>query len=732
MNKNRIRYNPETKVFTLETNNSSYQMQVREHNILVHLYYGANIGDSEITDQIVLLDRGFSPNPADADKVRTFSLDSLPQEYSAAGNGDYRCCALEVQGSDGSRAADLRYCAHRILKGKYALEGLPAMFASEDEAMTLEIDLCDEYTGLRVTLLYGVLGERDVITRAVRITNTGRSEVKLEKAGSAQLDFLHRPMDLIHFHGRHLMERIPERKELDHGIFTAGSTRGSSSHQHNPFVILCDHDTTEDHGDCYGIHFVYSGSFLMEAERDQFDQTRMIMGIHPQQFEWMLQPGETFTAPEVMLTYSGQGFGELSNRIHTAMRKNLMRGAYTEQPRPVLFNSWEAAYFDFNADSLLRIAQAARESGADLFVLDDGWFGKRDSDYSGLGDWVVNEKKIQGGLKALAEKIRSMGLSFGLWIEPEMVSEDSDLYREHPDWCMKLPGREPVRGRYQLNLDMTRKEVRDHVMDQICGIIDECGITYIKWDMNRNLGNVYSNALPAQRQGEVPHRYMLGVYEMMEELTRRFPDLLFENCSGGGGRFDAGMLYYSPQIWCSDNTDAISRLSIQYGTSFGYPVSTMGAHVSVCPNHQNGRSVSAGTRAVVASCGTFGYELDPGKLTAEERSQVREQIARFREKEPLVQSGAYYRLTSPLGGSPLAAWEFVSEDGSRALCEGVTLDAFSNSPLHLIRLRGLDALAHYRDRNSGKVYTGQALMKAGIVVPPLQEYCGFAFAFDRI
>ncbi|MCR5161214.1 MAG: alpha-galactosidase [Lachnospiraceae bacterium] len=729
---NWIRYNPDTKVFTLETKNSSYQMQVRELGILVHLYYGANIGDSEITDQIVLLDRGFSPNPPDAGRIRTYSLDSLPQEYSAAGNGDYRCCALDVKWDDGSRTADLRYSAHRILQGKYSLEGLPAMFAPEDEAMTLEIDLRDTVGDLQVTLLYGVLWDRDVITRAVLVKNTGNACVRLEKAGSAQLDFLHRPMDVIHFHGRHLMERIPERRTLDHGIFTTESTRGTSSHQHNPFVIFCDPDTTEEHGDCYGIHFVYSGNFLFEAERDQFDQTRAIMGINPKQFEWLLQPGCTFTAPEVILTYAEHGFGELSCRIHKAFRKNLMRSRYTEQPRPVLFNSWEAAYFDFDADRLLRIAEAVKASGADLFVLDDGWFGKRDSDYSGLGDWIVNEEKIQGGLQALSEKIRGLGLGFGLWIEPEMVSEDSDLFRQHPDWCMRFPGREPVRGRYQLNLDMTRKEVRDHVMEQIFGIIASCGITYIKWDMNRSLGNVYSNALPADRQGETAHRYMLGVYEMMEALTKRFPDLLFENCSGGGGRFDAGMLYYSPQIWCSDNTDAVSRLSIHYGTSFGYPVSAMGAHVSVCPNHQNGRSVSVETRAVTASVGTFGYELDPGKLTEEEREQVRAQIAWFREKEPLVQKGSYYRLVSPLGGSPLAAWEFVSEDGAAVLCEGVMLDAFSNSPLRLIRLRGLDPAAHYRDKDTGREYTGQALMKAGVVVPPMEEYRAFTFAFDRI
>ena len=713
-----ITYNDKTKVFTLRTKHSMYQMQVQKHDTLVHLYYGADVGETEIDYRIISMDRGFSGNPYEAGDDRTFSLDVLPQEYSGYGNGDYRINSLEVEHEDGSDAVHLRYKSCEIMDGKYSLKGLPAMFGTGEEAQTLKITLYDRVSGLQVHLLYGVFPELDVITRAVRMENQGEKQVTIQRAMSMEMDYPNMHMDMVHFYGRHAMERIKERLPLHHGVQSVESKRGTSSHQHNPFVILTDKTTTEKSGDCYGYALVYSGNFRCEIEVDQMNQTRFVMGIHPYHFSYRLNKGDVFETPEVVMAYSDKGFGRLSHIFHDAYRSNLIRSRYVTAPRPILINNWEATYFAFDDEKLLKIAKEAKEIGLDMFVLDDGWFGKRDSDISGLGDWTVNENKIREGLPALVKKIKAMGLKFGLWIEPEMVSEDSELYRRHPDWCLRIPERNMNRSRFQLNLDITRKEVRDYIMEQIFAVMDGCGVDYIKWDMNRSVDNVYSLALPKERQGEVFHRYMLGVYEMMERLITRYPDLLFENCSGGGGRFDAGMLYYSPQIWCSDNTDAIDRLKIQYGTSFGYPVSTMGAHVSVCPNHQTGRSVPFETRAVVASAGTFGYELDLEKLTPEEKELAKKQIKEYKEIEHLIQTGDYYRLASPYSNFDYVAWQFVSKDKKETVVNGVMLRNEANPHIHILRLEGLVSDALYRDEKSQRIYTGAALMKAGIPLPP--------------
>ncbi len=710
-------------LFTLRTKNTMYQMQAGNHGFLFHLYYGPDLGDADTADRIVLLDRGYCPNPFDVFPDRTFSPDALPLEYSAWGCGDYRTPALEVTaGKDGSRAADLRYDGYEILPGKYGLTGLPAMFGEEKDAMTLAVTLRDAVIGLKVTLLYGVFPELDIITRAVRITNESSGEdagapLYLEKAMSMSMDIMPRDLEMVHFHGRHTMERMPQRSALAHGRLSVGSTRGSSSHQHNPFVILCDRDTTEDFGLCWGYSFVYSGNFICEAEVDQLNQTRVVMGIHPRQFRWKLSQGETFETPEVILCCSAEGFSGLSHRLHDAIRSHLIRSPWVTKARPVLINNWEATYFNFNEDKLLSIAERARELGTELFVLDDGWFGSRNSDTSSLGDWQEDRNKLPEGLPHLAEKIRGLGLSLGLWIEPEMVSENSELYRNHPDWCLQVPGRKPFRGRDQLNLDITRPVVRDTVMDSICTLIRTCHISYIKWDFNRNIGNVYSAALPADGQGELFHRYVLALYAMQERLVTEFPDLLFENCAGGGGRFDCGMLYYSPQIWCSDNTDAIDRLTIQYGPSFGYPPSCMGAHVSASPNHQTGHSVPFDVRSTVASAGTYGFELDPEKMSEEEKQLAAEGIRRFKETESLVQEGDYYRLTDPMENREHVLWQFVSKDRSRTLAGGVILRSQANPPIRYVRLKGLKKESLYRDTVSGKCYTGAALMYAGIPLP---------------
>lgn len=728
-----ITFNEESRVFVLRTKNSMYQMQVIEYDTLVHLYYGANVGDTEITHRLCFLDRGFSGNPYEAGVDRTFSFDVLPQEYSGYGNGDYRINSLEVEHMDGSDAVHLRYESHRMRKGKYSLQGLPCMFGTEDEAETLEITLYDRISNLKVHLLYGVFPELDVITRAVRMENQGENPVKIQRAMSMEMDYPNRHMDFIHFYGRHTMERLMERLPLHHGVQSVESKRGMSSHQHNPFIILCDKKTTETHGECYGYALAYGGNHRCEIEVDQMEQTRVVMGIHPYHFSYLLNKGDTFETPEVIIAYSSEGLGKLSRIYHDAYRSNLIRSKYVKSSRPILVNNWEATYFDFNEEKLFDIARTAKEIGLDMFVMDDGWFGKRNSDFTSLGDWVVNEEKIRGGLPKLVERINKIGMKFGLWIEPEMISEESELYKEHPDWVLKIPERRMNRSRHQLNLDITRKEVRDHVMNKIFSVLDSCKVDYIKWDMNRAVDNVYSAALPAERQGEVFHRYVMGVYDMMERLVTRYPDLLFENCAGGGGRFDAGMLYYSPQIWCSDNTDAIDRLRIQYGTSFGYPISSMGAHVSVCPNHGTGRTTPFDTRAIVASAGTFGYELDLAKLSKEEKEMAKRHIKEYKEMEMLVLTGDYYRLTNPYRNQDYVLWQFVSKDKKEAVVHGVMLRNESNPHIHIMYLEGLDAQMHYIDEEKGTVYTGAALMKAGIPLPVgMGDYQPLKFRFRMV
>ena len=728
-----ISFQEDTKVFTLHTKTSMYQMQVGQFGTLLHLYYGVELGDTWVAHGIVNLDRGFSGNPYEADRDRTFSLDVLPQEYTAEGNGDYRIQGIEAEHEDGSHILQLKYDSYQIRKGKYALAGMPAMFAGEDEAETLEITLKDELSGVCVKLLYGVIWDCDIITRAVEVVNRGKASVTLRRVMSAELDFPRRPMDMIHFYGRHSMERLTERQPLRHGIQSVESKRGISSHHHNPAVIFCDRTATEDYGECFGITFVYSGNFICQAELDQVEQTRVVMGIHPYQFAWTLKPGESFVSPEAAMSFSGTGLETLSHHFHDGFREHLIRSSFVKKPRPILVNNWEATYFEFDEQKLYDIAKAAKEVGIEMFVLDDGWFGKRDSDYTGLGDWYVNEEKIHGGLPKLVDKIRKLGLKFGIWLEPEMVSEDSDLYRRHPDWCLRVPGRLPVRSRSQLNLDVTKKEVRDYIMEQIFKVIDSCQADYIKWDVNRALGNVFSQGVEAGRQGEVFHRHMLGVYDMMERLITRYPNLLFETCAGGGGRFDAGMLYYSPQIWCSDNTDAADRLEIHYGTSFFYPISTFGAHVSVCPNHQTGRTTSLRTRGTGAGSGTVGYELDLGHMDDEEKKAATAQIVQFKAAEGLVQTGDYYRLSAPGDRSNSVFWEFVSKDKKDVLVSGVVLRSEVNPPVHFLRFRGLMSDKLYREKESGETYLGIVLMKAGLAVPVTSEdYEAVAYRFEVV
>lgn len=705
----------EDRVFYLETKNSMYQMKADEYGVLRHLWYGKRTG----LDMDYLLDYpdiGFAGNIYEADTCRTYSLNTLPLEYGTAGVGDYRVPAISVTHMDGSSALDLRYVEYRITKGKYAIPGLPAVYAKETEAETLEVILKDTATQVYVILKYGILEEYDVITRSVVVENRGEQAVILQRVHSLCLDFPYGEWEWLHLHGRHAMERQPERREVFHGIQESSSTRGMSSHQQNPALLLCEKDCTETNGFCIGAVLMYSGSFQTQVERDQLNQTRIVMGIHPDTFSWKLEGKERFYAPEVILSCSSAGMGPLSRQFHRIIREHVCRGNYQMIERPVLINNWEATYFDFNEEKLLNIAKDAACLGVDMMVMDDGWFGKRDDDYSGLGDWYVNEKKLKGGLVKLVERVNALGMKFGIWFEPEMVSEDSDLYRTHPDWAIQIPGRKPMRGRSQLLLDMTRTEVRDYLYQVISAVLDSANVEYVKWDMNRSISDWYSAELTAERQGEMPHRYVLGLYELLERLTQAYPNVLFEGCSGGGGRFDAGMLYYCPQIWCSDDTDAYERTKIQYGTSFFYPISAVGSHVSAAPNHQTGRVTPIETRAVTAMAGSFGYELDLNTLSREEQEAVAEQIRRYKEYGPLIHNGDYYRLSNPMKDK-FAAWAFISRDQSRALVHGIIFQTEANMLRYRIRLQGLVSEKRYRLEGTEQIYTGAALMEAGILLP---------------
>lgn len=711
-----IQISPDGRTFTLQTKESSYQMKADAYGVLLHTWYGKKIEAENLEDLIFRSDVGFSGNPVEADRGREYSLDWLPQELPSSGVGDYRSDMLRICYENGSSAADFRFVSYEKLDGSYRIPGMPALYDTEEEqGETLVISMRETASGVMVKLYYGVFEEENIITRAVCVENQGQERVELDKALSCSMDFLFGGYEMMYFTGRHAMERNVERIPVRRAKVSVGSVRGTSSHQYNPAVILCKPETTEELGECYGFCLVYSGNFLAEAQQDQRNQTRVQMGIHDYQFRHVLEPGESFFAPQVILSYSGQGFSRLSHQYHNIIREHICRGRYKHEQRPVLINNWEATYFDFNKEKILNIARQASELGIEMLVLDDGWFGNRNDDFRGLGDWFVNEEKVGGTLKELGEEIRGMGMKFGLWFEPEMISEDSRLYQEHPEWAMVIPGRAPNRGRYQLSLDMGRADVRDYLFERLEDILSNAPIDYVKWDLNRSICDAYSAVLPRERGGEVYHRYVLGVYDLLERFTQRFPDILLEGCSGGGGRFDAAMLYYSPQIWCSDNTDAINRLSIQYGTSFFYPVSTMGAHVSAVPNHQTGRVTPFKTRGHVALSGSFGYELDLNKVSDEEKALVKEQIQEFRKFYELTHEGDYYRLTG-LREEEIVAWQFVSKDQTHAMTTVVKTDAEGNPlPIH-VPVRGLAADRSYRCSYNGKVHTGNVWNACGLTL----------------
>ena len=727
-----VRFDEKKNLFTLQTLESTYQMKVDDHGVLLHTYYGAPADETDFSYLIGPEDRGFSGQPGDEKKDRTYSMDYYPLEYPVQGNGDFRVKALKAGFEGEVPALDLRFISYELEKGKYSLPGLPALFEAEaGEVETLKITLKDRLEEIYVTLFYGVFEKKNVITRAASIENRSGKNVTLKRALSLGLDFMEGDMDLIHFYGKHAGERQFERRNLPHGITEISSSRGTSSHHHNPFVILCDKDTTEDFGNAYGVSFIYSGGFKIQMEKDQVDGIRLVCGLDDEEFLWKLAPGETFVTPEAALSYSEKGLTALSGQFQKAYHANLIRSPWKDKKRPTLVNNWEATYFGFDAEKLLKIAGEAADLGLDMLVLDDGWFGKRNDDNSGLGDWFVNEKKLGCTMKELVDRVNALGLKFGIWLEPEMVSEDSDLYRTHPDWVLQIPGREPNRSRNQLVLDLSRKEVREYMKKFIDDTLSCANISYVKWDMNRSVDNVYSAADPTLSQGAIRHKYVLGLYEVMEDMLTRHTDLLLEGCSGGCGRFDAGMLYYAPQIWCSDNTDAIERLRIHYGTSFGYPMSSVSAHVSVCPNHQNGRVTPFKTRGICAMQGSFGYELDLSKLSEEDKAEARRQITVYNENWELFQSGSYYRLNSPMENHDYTAWSYVSKDQRKASLSVIYTDLHGNPKPVRVKLKGLKKDVSYDV--DGTVYTGAALMRGGLLIPkPSCNYDSYMVCIHEI
>ncbi len=711
-----IIYYPDHQVFKLDTNQTTYAFRVDEYGYLEQLHFGGRISDgAEAAALGFRLFRSFCPYPDGGTPL--LSRDHMAQEYSTHAVGDYRTAAAIVRTADGVNSTDLKYVSHRIYSGKKPLPGLPASFATpESPAETLEIVLVDAVSQVEFILSYSVFACCDVIARSVRVVNRSPRPVYLEKVMSCCLALPNRPLDLITLDGSYARERHVTRAALRQGTQSVGSRRTSSSHQHNPAFMLADRTATEESGEAWGVCLVYSGSFLCEVELDQFNRSRSCAGIHPEDFEWELPPGGEFQAPEALLAYSDGGLSKLSHHFHDVLRRNLCRRQWSGRKRPVLVNNWEATYFDFNAEKLLNIAAAAAELGIEMMVLDDGWFGKRDDDRSSLGDWFVNAAKI-GELGELVGRINALGIKFGLWFEPEMISENSELFRLHPEWVLTAPGRVRSLGRHQLVLNMAEPAVVDYLFAAISRILASANIEYVKWDMNRQPAEMYSPSLPPERQKELGHRYVLGVYELHRRLLEAFPELLIEGCSGGGGRFDAGMLYYAPQIWTSDNTDAIERLKIQAGTSLFYPASSLGAHVSACPNHQTGRMTPLETRGNVALAGTFGYEMDLATLNEAEREIVRRQLDDFHRFHPIIANGDLYRLTDPFGNCDYTAWEFVSKDGSEALLFYVVAHHYAHEEPRLFRLRGLQPERRYRVVESGLVLYGDTLMNAGLPMP---------------
>ncbi|WP_105617184.1 alpha-galactosidase [Vallitalea okinawensis] len=713
--------NENNKLFHLQTKNTSYIMQIYKKSYLSHVYWGKKIHSPE-GDNLAFQYAGNGSVPRPDLEDKTYTLASLAQEYSAYGTSDYRYPAFQVQHKDGSTICDVRVEGYKIHQGKPEIKDMPSTYVETgDKVETLEIILKDELKSFKVSLYYAVYEDYDVITRWAVLHNEGDDEVKVLRALSTQVDFSDNDYEMLYLNGSWGRERHVVREKVNRNIHMIDSKLGGSGHVYNPFIAVMRPTTDEFKGDVYGFNLVYSGNFIAGTEVEQFGSMRVTMGINPFDFSWLLEAGEAFTTPEAVMVYSSEGLNGMSKCFHKIYRERLCRGQFRDAERPILINNWEATYFDFDHNKLVDIATEASKLGIELFVLDDGWFGNRNDDHRALGDWFVNRNKLPGGIQGVADAINELGMQFGLWVEPEMVNPDSELYREHPDWCIHLEGRSRTEGRHQLILDLSREDVCDYLINILTDVFSSGNIGYVKWDMNRFMTEIGSALLPPDRQREVPHRYILGLYRVMDTLTKKFPHILFEGCASGGGRMDPGILYYMPQFWTSDNTDAIERLYIQYGTSMVYPQSTMGAHVSECPNHQVERTTPLKTRADVAMSANFGYELDATKMTDIEKAEVKEQVEWYKKQRSLIQYGDFYRLVSPFEGED-AAWMIVSQDKKECLVYYYQKLSQANSASKDIKLAGLADDMVYMDYETGSKYYGDQLMNLGVRIPNLKDF----------
>ena len=699
-----IFYDENQKSFYLGAGKASYVLHVDEDGRLLNQHWGARVPDGAIQP-----DLSHYPTLASFDP-RT---NALPWELPTRGSGWYGEPAVAATNAKGDDMVQLTYVSHAIYMGKNRLPGLPATFARrEGDAETLEIELMDRLTGLRVTAVYGVFERTGAITRSLRMKNESGEDIQINGVLSASAPVHGSGYDVIHLKGAWARERHVMRQTQGEGEYRIFSQRGASGHEANPFLALCEKSATEFSGEVWAVSLVYSGSFEALSYVNNTENSRLSIGLNPDVFTWKLEPGETFVSPEAAMVYSPDGLNGMSHAFHRLYSENLMRSKWFERDRPILINNWEATYFNFNEEKILQIARRAKELGVEMLVLDDGWFGKRNTDNCSLGDWVVNPEKLPGGLNGLSDRLHDLGLKFGLWFEPEMISPDSNLYRAHPDWCLHVDGRARVEMRNQLILDLSRREVQDYIIESVSAVLESARIEYVKWDMNRNMTEPFSGAQTPERQKETQHRYMLGLYRVLEEITARFPEILFESCSGGGGRFDPGMLYYMPQTWTSDDSDAVERMFIQYGTSFVYPPCAMGAHVSAVPNHQTGRTTAMQTRGDVALGGNFGFELDLSQLSDADAETVRRLIEREKQVRTLVRTGEFTRLLSPFD-HPYAAWQFRARDNSEALVCAYRLMTRPATPHLLLRASGLDESAVYMD-DDGNTCSGAALTRYGL------------------
>lgn len=707
-----ISFDQTNSVFHLSTSKISYLMQIEEGKTLSHLYFGGPIPYYSGLRGYPRMDRSFSPNLPDA-QDRLFSLDTLPQEYPSFGTGDFRNPAIQLRNTDGSSSLSLQYSHYEIKKKKMTLAGLPQTFGEDSE--TLIVYLEDPISSIQVQLNYTIFTDEAIIARSVQIHNLSNQTVQLEKVSSVSIDFAKEEFELLHLPGGYSRERMVEKQSLPSGKIQLTSNRGASSHHQNPFFALTRPCTTETHGEAYGFLLIYSGNHESTIEKDSFDQIRAQIGISPLNFCWNLSPGETFQAPEALLTFSNKGLQGLSSNFYQAVNKHLIRSIHKQKERPVLINNWEATFFDFDRTRLTKILDRAKTIGVELFVLDDGWFGHRDNDRSSLGDWFEYPNKITGGLADFSQEVHDKGMAFGLWVEPEMVSKESELFTAHPEWILQVPGRPAAPGRDQFILDLSREEVQENLYQQLKKLFSSIEVDYVKWDMNRNMTDIFSQKLEAIQQGEVAHRYILGLYSLLERLTSEFPKILFESCAGGGGRFDAGMLYYMPQTWTSDNTDPISRIQIQYGTSLVYPISTMGAHIADIPSHQTKRKTPIEIRSDVASSGLLGLELDLAKVQDEDLQVMKEKIAFYKENRSLIQFGNFTRLLSPFENND-AAWAFIKPDQSECLVYYFQTLQQPEPAFKPLKLRGLDPQAIYQSETDAITASGAELMNLGIWV----------------